>query len=58
MTYLVQFTDGNTMIATAELTFDRSKHDVRYGSGSFFDNLGDNAIKDDIQVSVRLKATM
>ena len=29
---------------TAKLDIDRSKFDVRYGSDSFFDNLGDNAI--------------
>ena len=31
-------TDNNSMIA--KLVFDRSKYDVRYGSGSFFENLG------------------
>lgn len=48
--------DGNAAIATAELTFDRSKFEVRYGSDSFFDNLGDKAISNDIKISVRLKA--
>ena len=28
----------------AEIVVDRSKYDVRYGSGSFFDNLGDKMI--------------
>ncbi len=49
--------DGNGVMATAQLTFDRSKFDVRYGSGSFFDNLGDKAIKDDIELNVKLKAS-
>jgi len=40
--------------ATAEVTFDRSKFDVRYGSDSFFDNLGDNVIEDNIDLSVKL----
>lgn len=31
---------------TAKLDIDRSKFDVRYGSNSFFDNLGDKAIDD------------
>lgn len=31
---------------TAEVEIDRSKFDVRYGSKSFFNNLGDNAIDD------------
>jgi len=35
---------GNTF--SAKLDIDRSKFDVRYGSDSFFDNLGDNTIND------------
>lgn len=38
----------------ATLVIDRSKFDVRYGSGSFFDNLGDKLIYDDFTVNVRL----
>ena len=34
--------------ASAKLTFDRSKFNVRYGSGSFFENLGDKLILDNI----------
>lgn len=45
---------GKGYEAIANVTFDRSKFDVRYGSGSFFDNLGDNAINDDIQLEVSL----
>lgn len=44
--------DGNTM--TANLVVDRSKFDVRYGSGSFFDNLGDKTIYDDFDLEVNL----
>lgn len=36
--------------ATANLTIDRSKFDVRYGSGSFFENLGDKTIYDDFNI--------
>ncbi len=36
----------------AELVIDRAQYDVRYGSGSFFDNLGDNAILDEITLNV------
>ena len=49
--------DGDNLLATAELTFDRSKFDVRYGSNSFFDNLGDKAIKNEIVVNVKVKAS-
>ena len=40
--------------ATTQLTIDRSKYDVRYGSGSFFDNLGDKTIYDNFQLDVNL----
>ena len=40
---------------TAKLVFDRSKYDVRYGSGSFFENLGDRLILDDIELEVTIK---
>ncbi|SFE88545.1 YceI family protein [Thermophagus xiamenensis] len=33
------------------LTVDRSQFDVRYGSKSFFDNLGDNLIYDDFDLA-------
>ena len=38
----------------ARLVFDRSKYNVRYGSGSFFENLGDKLILDDIELEVTL----
>lgn len=48
-------TEENGMtIATADIKVDRSKFDVRYGSGSFFDNLGDKTIYDEFDVKVRL----
>lgn len=45
--------EGNS--ATTKLIVDRSKFDVRYGSNSFFDNLGDKAIYDDFELDVNLK---
>ena len=41
--------------ATAKVIIDRSKHDIRYGSNSFFDNLGDKVIYDDFELDVTLK---
>ncbi len=38
----------------SNLVFDRSKYDVQYGSGSFFENLGDKLILDDIALTVNL----
>ena len=42
--------DGNK--ATADLEIDRSKYNVKYASGSFFENLGDKLIKDALELSV------
>ena len=42
--------------AKADVTIDRSKFDVRYGSKSFFDNLGDKAIYDDFVVTLDVTA--
>jgi polyisoprenoid-binding protein YceI len=39
---------------TGTITFDRSKFKVKYGSGSFFDDLGDKVIHDDIQLTAML----
>jgi polyisoprenoid-binding protein YceI len=41
--------------ATANLKVDRSQFDVRYGSGSFFDNLGDKTIYDEFDLVVDLQ---
>ena len=43
---------GNTY--TAKMEIDRSKFDVRYGSDSFFDNLGDKAIDDIFTLNIKL----
>jgi polyisoprenoid-binding protein YceI len=42
--------------ASATMVVDRSKYDVRYGSGSFFEGLGDKLIYDDFDMKVSLKA--
>ena len=42
--------------ATASITVDRSEFNVRYGSGSFFDGLGDKMIYDDFTLDVTLVA--
>ena len=41
----------------AEIIIDRSKYNVRYGSGTFFENLGDKTIYDDFTLTVQI-ATM
>ncbi|TRW97972.1 YceI family protein [Flavobacterium gawalongense] len=41
--------------AATSLKIDRTKYDIKYGSGSFFDNLGDKAISDEFDLAVALK---
>ena len=41
--------------ATATMKVDRAQYDVRYGSGSFFDNLGDKTIYDEFDLVVDLE---
>jgi len=42
------------IVTTASMKIDRSKFDVKYGSNSFFDNLGDKAIYDEFDLEVKL----
>jgi polyisoprenoid-binding protein YceI len=58
-THPVEFTateskSGNSVTYVAAISFDRSLYDVRFGSGKFFSNLGDNAINDEIKLNVKL----
>jgi polyisoprenoid-binding protein YceI len=46
--------ENGQRVATSEITVDRSEYNVRYGSGSFFDSLGDNTIYDEFDINVRL----
>ena len=38
--------------ATADLEIDRSKYNVKFRSGTFFENLGDKLIKDELELRV------
>ena len=54
-TEVVQFyTTLNKNSATAKIKIDRTKFDVKYGSGSFFDGLGDNMIYDEFDLNINL----
>jgi len=48
--------DGNNATATATVVVDRSKYDVKYGSKSFFENIGDKMIYDEFDLKVDLVA--
>ena len=57
ITFLTNVDVGDgTLTATSDIVFDRAAFDVRYGSGSFFDDLGDQVISDEIELSVALVA--
>jgi polyisoprenoid-binding protein YceI len=49
--FILEFNDNG---ASAELIFDRSKYNVKFRSSSFFDELGDKLIYDDIELKVDL----
>ncbi len=44
----------NTINVHGEMKFDRTLYDIRFKSGSFFENLGDKLIYDDIEIEVNL----
>lgn len=40
--------------AAADISIDRTLWDIKYGSGSFFDDLGDDTIKDTINFNINI----
>jgi len=55
ITFTADMRDG---LATAKIKIDRTKYDIKYGSGSFFDNLGDKAIDDIFVINVSFPYTI
>ena len=56
--FLANVTEAEGAVtATADVQVDRSDFDVRYGSGSFFDGLGDKTIYDEFDLKVKLVAS-
>jgi polyisoprenoid-binding protein YceI len=51
-TFELQLSEGS---ATAKVVIDRSKYYIRYGSKSFFENIGDKLIYDEFDLDVTLK---
>lgn len=47
-------TMSNQTIAEATLVFDRSKYDVKFGSQSFFENVGDKLVYDEVDMNIKL----
>jgi len=52
VTFTAEVGKGET---NAKIIIDRTDYDVRYGSGSFFDDLGDKTIYDDFELVINLK---
>jgi polyisoprenoid-binding protein YceI len=48
--------NANEVVVNADIMVNRAKFDVRYGSNSFFEGLGDKAIADEFNVKVRVVA--
>jgi polyisoprenoid-binding protein YceI len=53
---IIYLDDQGQVVATADVTIDRTRWGVEAGSASFFDNLADNVIADDVAISFRLVA--
>ena len=51
-------TAGGKITATAEITFDRTHYDIKYRSGSYFEDLADRLIYDEVKLDVKLVATL
>ncbi len=49
--------DNELTLTSNVFTIDRSKWNVRYGSKSFFDDLKDKFINDDIELKISIKAS-
>jgi polyisoprenoid-binding protein YceI len=49
-------TDGTVSALAGKIVVDRTKYDIKYGSKSIFDSLGDKAIDDNFEIGVKLVA--
>ena len=47
---------GDGAVISGSMIFDRTDFDIKYGSGKFFDDLGDRTIKDNVMLKMTLKA--
>ncbi|HEY0031257.1 MAG TPA: YceI family protein [Bacteroidia bacterium] len=48
--------DAKTFVTVAKITVNRTKYDIKYGSASFFEGIGDKAINDDFDLNVNVVA--
>lgn len=50
--------DSKTLVTVAKITVNRTKFDIKYGSASFFESIGDKAINDDFELNVNVVASV
>lgn len=49
--------DAKTLVAVAKIMVDRTKYDIKYGSASFIEGIGDKAINDEFELDVNVVAS-
>lgn len=49
--------EGGKIVGTSAIKVDRTNYDIKYGSGKFFQGLGDKAIYDEFDLEVSLVAS-
>jgi polyisoprenoid-binding protein YceI len=49
---------GKKVTATGKITFDRTKFDIKFRSGSYFEDLADKLIYDEVKLDVKLVAAI
>lgn len=56
-TTLIFAKDNKSFMTTVSFIFDRTKHDIKYGSEKFFKDIGDKAIYDEVDLLIELHAS-
>ncbi|CAN5435393.1 YceI family protein [soil metagenome] len=48
--------DAKTFVTVAKIMVNRTKYDIKYGSASFFEGIGDKAINDEFEININVIA--
>lgn len=49
--------DEKTFVTVAKIMVNRTKYDIKYGSASFFEGIGDKAISDEFELDINVVAS-
>lgn len=49
--------DAKTFVTVAKIMVNRTKFDIKYGSASFFEGIGDKAINDEFELNINVVAS-